>query len=71
MPPMPMIASIPVSQLEFDGHTIWVHSPLGGTVLRIKVNGGIDTVKCADNPVSHMDLQVPGAAVFCLAGDIE
>lgn len=63
---------IPVCELEFEegGDTIWVHSPLGATVLRIKAIDRITTVNCDTNPVSHLDLVVPEAE-FCLAGDAE
>ena len=68
---MPRI-KIPVCELEFEegGDTIWVQSPLGATVLRIKAVGGIAIVNCETSPVSHLDLVVPEAE-FCLADDAE
>jgi hypothetical protein len=62
---------IPVALLEFDpnGNTIWVHSPDGATVLRIKTIKRIVTEKCQTNPVSHCDVTVEDDIEICLAGD--
>lgn len=62
---------IPVALLEFnpDGNTIWVHSPDGATVLRIKTLRRILTTKCGMNPVSHFDVIVEDDIEICLAGD--
>jgi hypothetical protein len=64
---------IPVAVLEFDpnGHTIWVHSPDGATVLRIKTMGKITFDKGCSNVVSHCDLTIKDDIDFCLAGDAE
>ena len=71
---------IPVSQIEFTvgGNTIWVQSPVGATVLRIKFPMGIRTDQCrTEQPVSHMDVTILPAEIgqipptFCLAGDYE
>jgi hypothetical protein len=61
---------IPVASLEFNenGNTIWIHSPKGPTVLRIKVLGKLRTAACdPDAPVSHCDIVVPGDVKFCIA----
>lgn len=63
---------VPVCELEFTvgGDTIWVHSPKGATVLRIKTTGGPITVDvCQNNPVSHLDLVTKGELNFCLSMD--
>lgn len=62
---------IPVCQIEFHvgGNTIWIHSPIGATVLRIKTMGKIEIDKCDMNPVSHTDLIVKDDINFCLAED--
>ena len=64
--------AIPVAELEFinGGNTIWIHSPLGGTVLRIKCSGKITIESCDSNPNSHIDLMVEGNMNFCLSEDI-
>ncbi len=64
---------ISVCELEFEegGDTIWVHSPAGATVLRIKSMKGIVTSTCESSPVSHFDLVVEGPIEVCLAGDAE
>lgn len=60
---------IPVTLLEFvvGGNTIWVHSPVGATVLRIKTDGCINVSVCDSNPVSHSDISVQGNINICLA----
>lgn len=70
-PPVTGRITIPVCQLEFDvgGNTIWVQSPIGATVLRVKVTGKISVDQCQTNPVSHLDLIVDGPARFCLSDD--
>lgn len=64
---------IPVAELEFDsnGNTLWVHSPRGATVLRIKTTGKIHAQKCTDNPCSHADMMVEDDINICLADDAE
>ena len=64
--------SIPVCELEFvvDGNTIWIHSPRGATVLRIKTTGTILVDVCDSNPVSHFDINVEGDIKICLADDV-
>jgi hypothetical protein len=55
-----MRIKVPVCEMEIDveGKTIWIHSPLGATVLRIKCWSGIELSKCTDNPVTHFDLNI-------------
>lgn len=64
---------IPVAQLEFNegGNTVWVHSPLGGTVLRIKCTGSIKVSQCENSPVSHSDIMVAGDIDICVSKDAE
>ena len=63
-----MRIKIPVCELEFeeDGNTIWVHSPKGATVLRIKSMKGIVTNLCKTNPVSHADILVREQIEICV-----
>lgn len=67
--------TIPAAQIEFvdGGNTIWVHSPAGATILRIRARGGgkIKTERCQSSPVSHGDIVVEGDIAICLAGDAE
>jgi hypothetical protein len=60
--------SIEVNQLEFDegGNTVWIHSALGGTVMRIKCTGKVVVHKCLSSPISHSDIVVQGDIDFCL-----
>lgn len=63
---------IPVNVLEFidGGNTIWIHSPKGVTVMRIKTSGKIVTRDCEPLAVvSHSDVTVEGDIDFCLAKD--
>ena len=64
---------IPVSELEFviGGNTIWVHSPIGATVLRIKTGQTIQVEKCDSNPCSHLDVMTVTGFLFCLADDAQ
>lgn len=65
---------IPVAMIEFDegGNTIWVQSPIGATVLRIKVEGRIRTTRCHSNVVSHLDLIARDRGPeFCLGPEID
>lgn len=56
-----MRIAIPVYSVEAEigGNTMWVHSPKGATVLRVKCSGVIHTDACI-NVVPHMDLEVEG-----------
>lgn len=64
---------IPVAELEFDteGNTIWIHSPNGGTVLRIKTKGKIIINNECENINSHSDIIVNENINFCLTDDAE
>jgi len=64
---------IPVAMLEFveDGNTLWVHSPQGGTVLRIKTKGKITTRKCPSGFISHADIMTEDDIEICLGEDQE
>lgn len=66
-----MRINITVALLEFDegGHTLWVHSPEGGTVLRIKCSGKITTTEACINPVAHSDIRVEGDINICLPSE--
>jgi len=69
-----MRIQIPVAVLEFEegGNTIWVQGPEGATVLRIKVQGKIQTSRCTTSPVSHLDLRsVEKDPTFCLGPEAE
>ncbi len=72
-PPYGDRVTIPVESLEFNvgGNTIWVHSPKGATVLRIRLGGQLDVNTHCENGVSHLDLCVGGDATFCLSNDAE
>lgn len=63
-----MRQQIPVSSLEFDegGKTIWVHSPIGATVLRIQTKGGITADRNCTNICAHADIQIDQPVHFCL-----
>lgn len=63
---------IQASGMEFSdgGNTIWVHSPLGGTILRIKCSGRIITDECQFSPNSHGDIMVSGDIHICVSDDI-
>ena len=67
--------TIPAAQIEFHegGHTLWVHSPLGATILRIKLMGGKFRVdESCENSVSHADMIIPeGDVTVCLTDDAE
>lgn len=62
---------VPVCELEFKvgGDTIWVHSPLGATVLRIKAKEGFLVQMCADNPVTHLDVYFESKLNICVGPD--
>jgi hypothetical protein len=62
---------IPVAAIQFDvsGHTIWVQSPEGATVLRIKARRGIEVEECLTSPVRHADIYIEGNLPICLSKD--
>ena len=62
---------IPVCAIEFNvgSNTIWIHSPEGGTTLRIKCKGKIKIDQCENSPISHSDIIVDGDINFCLSED--
>ena len=71
---------IPVALLEFTvgGNTLWVHSPKGATVLRVKFPLGIRIAQCGPGqPCSHMDVTIGKDQVreipptVCLTDDVE
>lgn len=59
--------AIPVALMEFDegGNTIWVHSPNGATVLRVKCSGKITMDRRCTNAVTHVDVLVPSDVNIC------
>lgn len=63
--------SVPVGALEFfdQGNTIWVQSPLGGTVMRLKTMGRITTNGECENICSHVDIVVQDDIHICLSED--
>ncbi len=63
--------SIPVCEIEFrvGSNTIWIHSPTGGTTLRIKCKGKINVDQCENSPISHSDIIVDGDINFCVSED--
>lgn len=65
--------AIPVCAIEFNvgSNTIWIQSPQGGTILRLKCKGGIKIGRCKDSPISHSDIVVDGDINFCLSEDAE
>ncbi len=58
--------------IEFinGGNTIWVQSPQGATVLRIKCSGEIKTDECKNSPVSHGDILVDGDINIYVSNDL-
>lgn len=62
---------IPVTVLEFEstGNTLWLQSPAGATIMRIKSEAGFALEKCQISPTSHFDLCVPGPISICLSTD--
>ncbi len=64
------LIQIPVSIIEYreGGNTLWVHSPDGATVLRIKMirSNTIESKLCDTSPVSHADLSCDNSLCFCL-----
>lgn len=62
---------IPAAVIEFNvgSHTIWVQSPQGATILRMKCTGKINVDQCVNSPTSHSDLMINGDIQFCLSAD--
>lgn len=62
---------IPAALIEFvdGGNTIWVHSPNGATILRIKTLGKISVNKECENICSHSDIIVKDDIHICLSDD--
>lgn len=58
--------------IEFSqgGNTIWVQSPQGGTILRIKCTGKIITEACQNSPISHGDILIEGDIHICVSTDL-
>jgi hypothetical protein len=57
--------------IEFvdGGNTIWVHSPIGATILRIKTLGKITVNGECENICSHSDMIVKENIEICLSDD--
>jgi hypothetical protein len=70
-----MNVTIPAVQVEFNdgGNTLWVHSPLGATILRIKLlKGAFRIDRDCENSCSHADMEIPeGDVQVCLAHDAD
>ena len=62
---------IPAALIEFvdDGNTIWVHGPMGATILRIKTMGKITVNDECENICSHSDIIVKDDIEMCLSDD--
>ena len=62
---------IPAACIEFvdGGNTIWVHSPEGATILRIKTMGKINVNGECENVCSHSDMIVKENIEMCLSED--
>lgn len=62
---------IPAACIEFveGGNTIWIHSPMGATILRIKTNGKIVVNNECENICSHSDMIVDEDIHICLSDD--
>lgn len=62
---------IPVRMLEFypGQNTFWISGRHGGTVLRVKTKGKINTDVCANSPYSHCDIIVEEDINFCISTD--
>jgi hypothetical protein len=59
------------AQLEFhEGQqTLWIHSPDGYTLLRIKCTGKILVDNSCSSPTSHCDIIVQGDINICIPKD--
>lgn len=64
---------IPAACIEFQegGNTIWVHSPMGATILRIKTMGKITVNGECENICSHSDMIMKDDIEMCLTEDAE
>ena len=64
---------VPVCLMEFNNgsNTIWIQSPEGATILRIKCKGKINIDQCNNSPTSHSDIIVEGDINICLSEDSE
>jgi len=64
--------TIKTACVEFTvgGNTIWVQSPEGGTVLRIKCTGKVLADRCQNSPISHGDMYVSGDIEMCVSTDL-
>lgn len=62
---------IPAACIEFveGGNTIWVHGPMGATILRIKTMGKINSQGECENICSHSDMVVQDDIELCLSED--
>ena len=62
---------IPAACVEFNegGNTIWVHSSIGATILRIKTMGKITVNSECENICSHSDMIVQDNIQICLSDD--
>lgn len=62
---------IPAALIEFNerGNTIWVHGPMGATILRIKTMGKINVNGECENICSHSDIVVKDDIEMCLSED--
>lgn len=62
---------IPAAAIEFDenGNTIWVHSPIGATILRVKTMGKIIVDRECENICSHSDMIVKEDIRICMSDD--
>ncbi len=60
-------------EVEFNegGNTIWVHSPSGATILRIKTTGRINVRSECENVCSHADMIVNGDIEVCYVPEIK
>lgn len=64
---------IPAAVIEFDeeGNTLWVQSPMGATILRIKTMGKINVHRGCINSVSHADVMVQEDIEICITKEDE
>lgn len=62
---------IPAAMIEFNegGNTIWVHGPMGATILRVKTMGKIKVNGECENICSHSDIVVKDDIEMCLSDD--
>lgn len=62
---------IPVRMIEFypGQKTFWISGRHGGTILRVKTRGRINTDVCGNSPYSHCDIIVDDDINFCISTD--